>query len=187
MRVYSLWFSAFVIMATLSVAPASADCQADCMSGFQSCTQSCSLCNCSAEYASCMDFCDSVDSDGDGFTDTSDNCPDISNSNQADCDTDGLGDACDPVNKRWEVMQNLGWCDTKFVYRFGYYEVELYGEKYYREVCSGATCYDKYRMDTATCPLGPHNCNSSASGCCKCKWGDALCGPTPGCRNTCPF
>jgi hypothetical protein len=36
-----------------------------------------------------------VDSDGDGFSDGADNCPAVSNPNQADADLDGVGDACD--------------------------------------------------------------------------------------------
>jgi len=35
------------------------------------------------------------DLDGDGVADASDNCPAISNANQADADHDGVGDACD--------------------------------------------------------------------------------------------
>jgi hypothetical protein len=35
------------------------------------------------------------DSDGDGTPDASDNCPSIYNFNQADCNTDGVGDACE--------------------------------------------------------------------------------------------
>ena len=35
------------------------------------------------------------DSDGDGIIDASDNCPDVSNPDQADADGDGLGDVCD--------------------------------------------------------------------------------------------
>ena len=35
------------------------------------------------------------DSDGDGFPDASDNCPLVANPDQADCDTDGTGDACE--------------------------------------------------------------------------------------------
>ncbi len=34
------------------------------------------------------------DSDGDGFPDASDNCPLVSNPTQADCDSNGVGDAC---------------------------------------------------------------------------------------------
>ena len=37
-----------------------------------------------------------VDSDSDGVPDYADNCPDVSNTNQADGDTDYLGDACEP-------------------------------------------------------------------------------------------
>ena len=36
-----------------------------------------------------------VDSDGDGICDSDDNCPAVSNPNQADRDNDGVGDACD--------------------------------------------------------------------------------------------
>lgn len=35
-----------------------------------------------------------ADADGDGIPDTSDNCPDHQNTDQADCDDDGVGDAC---------------------------------------------------------------------------------------------
>ena len=40
------------------------------------------------------------DSDGDGYPDGSDNCPMMSNPSQADCDQDGVGDAC-------EIIQTL--------------------------------------------------------------------------------
>jgi hypothetical protein len=35
-----------------------------------------------------------VDTDGDGVTDGADNCPIVQNPSQADCDSDGTGDAC---------------------------------------------------------------------------------------------
>ena len=35
------------------------------------------------------------DADGDGFPDGSDNCPLVANADQADCDNDGVGNACE--------------------------------------------------------------------------------------------
>jgi hypothetical protein len=41
---------------------------------------------------------DLVDTDGDGWDDASDNCPDVWNATQANCDQEGAGDACSPDN-----------------------------------------------------------------------------------------
>jgi hypothetical protein len=41
------------------------------------------------------DFMYVIDTDGDGVPDSSDNCPNDSNPDQADFDTDGIGDVCD--------------------------------------------------------------------------------------------
>ena len=38
-----------------------------------------------------------LDSDGDGVPNAGDNCPNAANPAQADCDQDGIGDACDPA------------------------------------------------------------------------------------------
>ncbi len=50
------------------------------------------LCVCNPDATGC------IDSDGDGIIDSADNCPHVYNPNQADCDHDRIGDACDPVN-----------------------------------------------------------------------------------------
>ncbi|MDD5043138.1 MAG: PKD domain-containing protein [Patescibacteria group bacterium] len=47
-----------------------------------------------------------LDTDGDGISDTSDNCPTVGNANQADNDHDGLGDACDADDDNDGVPDN---------------------------------------------------------------------------------
>jgi hypothetical protein len=42
------------------------------------------------------------DADNDGVNDDVDNCPSVSNVGQADGDTDGLGDPCDPLTYAWQ-------------------------------------------------------------------------------------
>jgi uncharacterized delta-60 repeat protein len=48
-----------------------------------------------------------VDSDGDGFVDCIDNCVNIVNPTQGDCDADGLGDACEfAAGVQWDTNGN---------------------------------------------------------------------------------
>jgi hypothetical protein len=46
-------------------------------------------------YAVDVPFDPALDSDGDGYPDSFDNCPDVANPDQVDSDGDGIGDACD--------------------------------------------------------------------------------------------
>jgi len=43
----------------------------------------------------CIGDCGEIDSDGDGYMDHMDNCPDVWNLHQYDLDLDGIGDECD--------------------------------------------------------------------------------------------
>ncbi|MDQ6946393.1 MAG: thrombospondin type 3 repeat-containing protein, partial [Actinomycetota bacterium] len=51
----------------------------------------------SVRYNASATFTPPPDDDGDGVANTSDNCPQVANANQADSDHDGVGDACDIV------------------------------------------------------------------------------------------
>jgi hypothetical protein len=56
--------------------------------------------------------CD-LDDDGDGVEDTVDNCPDVSNADQADADADGFGDACDNCPRDPNPGQEDGFGDPR--------------------------------------------------------------------------
>ncbi len=60
-------------------------------------TNNCGTCGvvCSAGSSCVTGSCRSPDADGDGVADSSDNCPAVSNVDQANADGDALGDSCD--------------------------------------------------------------------------------------------
>ena len=51
------------------------------------------------------------DDDGDGVPNDIDNCPQTSNVDQADCDEDGAGNACDGDRGPDDDADGLAWCD----------------------------------------------------------------------------
>jgi imidazolonepropionase-like amidohydrolase len=56
----------------------------------------CDPCPLDANTTNCKTVFNPNDKDGDGIDNDSDNCPDVANKDQADADSDKLGDACDP-------------------------------------------------------------------------------------------
>lgn len=57
--------------------------------------------------SSSSDSNNATDTDNDQILDDGDNCPDVSNTDQADADGDGVGDRCDDTNGEDQVEQEL--------------------------------------------------------------------------------
>ncbi len=147
MRLYSVWLPALAISASLSVATASATCVQGCIDQYEECSSSCSQCFCQDDYNACTAYCETSDWDEDGITEPNDNCPDDYNPNQADCDSDGVGDVCDGENANWVEIEDLGACDWDGDLYFDVVAVEIYSAKRWLNTCSSAVCTDVYRSE----------------------------------------
>lgn len=78
---------------------------------WQQCTDS------SGEMVTCEIYgtCFRGDSDGDGLLDTEDNCPFAANPDQANCDGDGEGDACDFLSGHYVAAGSSQVCYARVV------------------------------------------------------------------------
>ena len=164
-----VWLSSLAVALFLSVAPASAVCVDDCQTEYNNCTQGCSQCQCDAEYNNCLNFCESVtDYDGDGILDTSDNCPNVANANQANCDGDAYGNACDTQDNSWTLISvgNTMCAVDEGTKPLGK-ELKISYQDTYQSACTGATCTKKVGQHTFMCYWGSES--SDLDGCCRNK------------------
>lgn len=92
-----------------SIAAELSACEQSCEDTYQDCFMSCGPddpdvnppCGdiCYADKLACLDACEELDDDdGDGVINGSDNCRNTPNANQANCDGDAAGNACDDFN-----------------------------------------------------------------------------------------
>jgi hypothetical protein len=132
----------------------------------------------------CLDDCDNgnfPDQDGDGIPDQYDNCHTVSNRNQADCDGDGYGDACDSepwtdvyIGRMEEYVTEhyiglvcgyAGFYEPETTYYYKYRQFYAVGDRYLRTYCNGTTeeilintgsaTLDCYRNSYLSCPGFP--------------------------------
>jgi hypothetical protein len=130
------------------------------------------------------------DLDSDGVANSSDNCLCTPNANQADCDQDSAGDACDNQNVKWVPIESLGWCETDFDTKVWLmkFTIEKYGATRYQNLCGGATCVDKFLLISKSCDWSTTGCGTSASACCTCWFGFEGCTNLTSCGSpSCPF
>lgn len=128
------------------------------------CSQVCSAASCT-EYCwdglqrrstSCAEYLNRIngDFDSDGVLYPNDNCSCVFNANQANCDGDSLGDACDPLQGTWvaDSSRYLVQCATNKVNHTINYEAQVTYETKYIDVssCGRVARYD-HRKETKDC------------------------------------
>lgn len=91
---------------------------------------------CEQQYDYCLLGCPNWDSDGDGVLNGSDNCDTVPNANQANCDGDSRGDACDNLNANYQDVTGEQTCWTDKDLHFSYFTFEHHVEWLERDVSS---------------------------------------------------
>lgn len=135
-----------------SLGTKSYSCQLDCGNEYRECVrQGWSGCETGRYY--CLLGCPDYDSDGDGVNNGSDNCPEVSNPNQADCDGDGKGDLCDSVNATWQTIIPEQTCMTDKDDHVVYITFEHHVEKKQRDVsnCNQPDRWKRRIRDSSDC------------------------------------
>jgi len=91
-----------------------------------------------------------VDVDGDGVPDSQDNCPGVANPDQADCDSDGTGDACEQDSDNDGVPDDCDNCPTAANPDQANCDGDAYGD-----VCDDDRDGDGVPNDVDICPDTP--------------------------------
>lgn len=111
------------------------------------CTISCNTHSTCGEYGVC-----NPDPDGDSVI-WNDNCPSTYNPNQADCDGDGRGTACDTDNGIWSQIGATSMCVIIGRTHVGYVDVQAHYEAEYQDVsaCGSPNSWKRFAVPGTTC------------------------------------
>jgi hypothetical protein len=170
MRGRPILFSLLLVtLFLLSPGTAKADCSTQCLNDYNACRSECGgACEqyCYENYVFCTDSCQYADTDGDGILDQNDNCSDVYNPNQADCEPDGVGDACDPQIGSWtRISLGNSKCELNTKNVFNGTRLSIYYRGTYQNSCTGQLCYRGELVGQFTCSSG-----SDLFLCCKSRW-----------------
>lgn len=153
-------------------------CQTDCMNTCTSssfcdtgCTLHCDTPSTCGEYGLCDPY---PDPDGDSLISNDDNCPFTYNPDQANCDGDQAGDACDSQNATYQQLTPWQPCYVVDRAHFGYMDQTLWQEAVFRDTSS---CHspDEVRNISRVGRCTGYFPPSYASSCCLSLWGPAAC------------
>jgi hypothetical protein len=143
-------------------------CADACRGDFELCNIDCPNCRgCRRQLDACLNRCNTVDSDGDGTVDGTDNCPANYNPDQADCDGDTLGNVCDAQNATY-VAGPVQTCMTDKDEHILWITFEHKVESLVQDVsaCGAPSYWQRWiRAKTGPCEFG--GAGSSDEGCCR--------------------
>jgi hypothetical protein len=130
-------------------------CAQACQADFDDCHASCRCPACTRERTACLEACNGIDWDGDGLLDAVDNCPGYYNPDQANCDGDSLGNACDPLNASY-VAGPEQTCKVERDEHLAYFTIEHHVEWLTHDVstCGAPDFWQRRIRDAEDCVFG---------------------------------
>lgn len=181
---------AFVLLVLGTLLPATARAQGDLdCSTFCTWQSDCSLdCTDGELFTTCGAYgvCyQNPDDDNDGVYNSLDNCRYVYNPNQADCDGDGIGDACDSENADWRLVWAAPCYIRNISHIYGYKQDRRWQGYYTDDSSCGNPDEYRYEDEQTQYCYGVYSWSGSLI-CCYEKWGVAECDALLG-NNQCSY